>query len=114
MSVRSHPVYRLMDLVGPRSAAFVCGVDSTTVLRVWAGRAGSMPGGVLERVVVVCDVFDFGLEFVERGVLVAWFLGVDDLLPGVGVSPARFARDCVNVRVLRDELFGSVRRLVFE
>lgn len=114
MSVRSHPVYRLMDLVGPRSAAFVCGADSTTVLRVWVGRPETMPSGLFDRVVVVCDVFDFGLEFVVRDVLVAWFLGVDDLLPGVGVSPARFARDCVNVCVLRDELFGSVRRFVFE
>jgi hypothetical protein len=25
MSVRSHSVYRLMDLVGPRPAALVCG-----------------------------------------------------------------------------------------
>ena len=73
-----------------------------------------MPSGLFDRVVVVCDVFDFGLEFVVRDVLVAWFLGVDDLLPGVGVSPARFARDCVNVCVLRDELFAAVRRFVFE
>lgn len=73
-----------------------------------------MPSGLLGRVGVVCDVFAFGLEFESRDVLVAWFLGVDDLLPGDGVSPARFARDCVNVCVLRGELFGSVRRLVFE
>ena len=52
-------MYRLMGLVGPRSAAFVCGADSTTVLRVWVGRPETMPSGLFDRVVVVCDVFLF-------------------------------------------------------
>ena len=42
----------------------MCGADSTTVLRVWVGRPETMPSGLFDRVVVVCDVFDFGLEFV--------------------------------------------------
>ena len=35
-----------------------------------------MPSGLFDRVVVVCDVFDFGLEFVVGDVLVAWFWGL--------------------------------------
>ena len=42
-------MYRLMGLVGPRSAAFVCGADSTTVLRVWVGRPENHLSGSFDK-----------------------------------------------------------------
>ena len=44
-----------------------------------------MPSGLFDRVVVVCDVFDFGLEFVVRDVLglMVWFVMFMLLLLGV-------------------------------
>ena len=79
----------LASLVGMVTAAVVCGVRSTSVVRVWFSD-GVVPEDVAERCGVVCDVFDFGLEFESIDVLRSWFVGRDPLLGG-DVSPCAFA-----------------------